>query len=60
MPRRARDLPTYEAEKEAAGPIVCYTPDPDRFFTFSMPSRSMPSRPGRLEIVEVGRKRNSP
>jgi hypothetical protein len=41
-------LANYEAEKEAAGPMACYVPDPDRFFTFWNP-------PGghRLEIVEA-------
>lgn len=28
-------LAAYEADKEAAGPIACYAPDPDRFFIFS-------------------------
>jgi hypothetical protein len=28
-------LAAYEADKELAGPIACYAPDPDRFFVFS-------------------------
>jgi hypothetical protein len=28
-------LADYEADKELAGPIACYAPDPDRFFVFS-------------------------
>jgi hypothetical protein len=28
-------LAAYEADKEVAGPIACYAPDPDRFFIFS-------------------------
>jgi hypothetical protein len=44
-------LADYEAEKEAAGIMACYAPDPDRFFTFSIP----PGR-GRLEIVEAAPK----
>jgi hypothetical protein len=28
-------LAAYEADKELAGPIACYAPDPDRFFIFS-------------------------
>jgi len=28
-------LAGYEADKEVAGPIACYAPDPDRFFIFS-------------------------
>ena len=28
-------LADYEADKELAGPIACYAPDPDRFFDFS-------------------------
>ncbi len=44
-------LADYEAEKEAAGPIACYAPDPDRFFTFWIaPDRH------RLEIVEAAPK----
>jgi hypothetical protein len=28
-------LAAYEADKEAAGTMACYAPDPDRFFIFS-------------------------
>jgi hypothetical protein len=41
-------LADYEAENEVAGPLACYAPDPDRFFTFSIPS----DRHG-LDIVEA-------
>lgn len=44
-------LADYEAKEEAAGPIACYAPDPDRFFTFWIP----PDR-NRLEIVEAATK----
>jgi hypothetical protein len=42
---------TYEAEKEAAGTMTCYTPDPDRLFTFSA---SLDHH--GLDIVEAGPK----
>ena len=38
-------LAAYEADKEAGGTLVCYAPDPDRFYIFS-------DRHG-LEIVEA-------
>ena len=41
-------LADYEAENDAAGPIACYVPDPDRFFIFSIPPAGH-----RLEIVEA-------
>lgn len=41
-------LAGYEAEEETAGPIACYAPDPDRFFTFWIPPNGH-----RLEIVEA-------
>jgi hypothetical protein len=28
-------LAAYEADKEAAGTMACYAPDPDRFYIFS-------------------------
>jgi len=40
-------LADYETEDETAGPIACYAPDPDRFFTFSIGAGEH-----RLEIVE--------
>jgi hypothetical protein len=33
-----KKLAAYEADKEVAGPILCYAPDPDRFFTFQQRS----------------------
>jgi hypothetical protein len=30
-----KQLATYEAENEAAGPMVCFVPNPDRFLIFS-------------------------
>jgi hypothetical protein len=44
-----RSLADYDAEKIDGGPMQCYAPDPDRFFTFSIPSGGH-----RLEIVEAG------
>ncbi|HWY56376.1 MAG TPA: hypothetical protein VNZ03_18065 [Terriglobales bacterium] len=44
-------LADYETEDDTAGPIACYVPDPDRFFTFSMPGDEH-----RLEIVEAAAK----
>jgi hypothetical protein len=41
----------YAAEKDLAGPIACYAPDPDRFFTFRAASDHQ-----HLEIVEAGPK----
>jgi len=41
-------LAGYEAEKDAAGTMACYAPDPDRFFIFSAPA----DRPA-LDIVEA-------
>jgi hypothetical protein len=41
-------LADYETELETAGPIACYAPDPDRFFTFWIPPDQH-----RLEIVEA-------
>jgi hypothetical protein len=29
-----KKLAAYEADKDVAGPMMCYEPDPDRFFTF--------------------------
>jgi hypothetical protein len=40
-----KKLAAYEADKEVAGTMACYTPDPDRFFIFS-------DQPG-LDIVEA-------
>ncbi len=44
-------LADYQAQKEASGPIACYLPDPDRFFTFWIPPSGH-----RLEIVEAAAK----
>jgi len=44
-------LADYETEDETAGPIACYAPDPDRFFTFAIPGEEH-----RLEIVEAAPK----
>jgi len=41
-------LADYEADKETAGTIACYAPDPDRFFTFRVASDQH-----HLEIVEA-------
>lgn len=41
-----KKLADYEADKEVAGPIACYAPDPDRFFIFSGSQQG-------LEIVEA-------
>ena len=30
-----KTLAAYEANEEVSGPMVCYAPDPDRFFIFS-------------------------
>ena len=50
-----RSLATYETNKEAAGTIACYVPDPDRFFIFSLSS----DRHG-WAIVEARVKEGSP
>jgi len=42
-------LAAYEADKEVAGTMACYAPDPDRLFTFSEDRH-------RLGIVEAGMK----
>lgn len=44
-------LADYRAEKETAGTIACYAPDPDRFFTYWTTSDHR-----HLEIVEAGPK----
>jgi hypothetical protein len=44
-------LAAYEAEKGVAGMMACYTPDPDRLFTFSAASDHH-----GLDIVEAGPK----
>jgi hypothetical protein len=45
-------LANYDAEKEeVSGPLACYAPDPDRFFTFWIPSDQH-----HLEIVEASPK----
>jgi hypothetical protein len=44
-------LADYETETTTAGPIACYAPDPDRFFTFSIGADGH-----RLEIVEAAPK----
>jgi hypothetical protein len=44
-------LAAYEAEKEVAGTMACYAPDPDRLFTFSSSSDHH-----GLDIVEAGPK----
>jgi len=43
-------LGDYQAGKDVAGPIACYAPDPDRFFTFSISDQH------HLEIVEAAAK----
>ncbi len=44
-------LAAYEADKEVAGPMACYAPDPDRLLTFS---DSLDRR--HFDIVEAGAK----
>ena len=44
-------LADYEADNEAAGPIACYAPNPDRFVTLGITSDQH-----HLEIVEAGPK----
>jgi hypothetical protein len=46
-------LADYTAEKDLAGPIACYAPNPDRFYIFLMPRGQH-----RLEIVEAEPKGN--
>jgi len=46
-----RRIADYEAGDEVGGPIACYAPDPDRFFTFDI---SVDQH--RLEMVEAGSK----
>ncbi len=41
-------LASYDAAKDVTGPLACYAPDPDRFFTFDISLE-----PRRLEIVEA-------
>lgn len=48
-----KKLADYEAAEETDGPIACYAPDPDRFFTFGFGTSSDQHR---LEIVEAGPK----
>jgi hypothetical protein len=48
-------LAAYEADKEVAGPIACYLPDPDRLFIFS----ASLDRHG-LDIVEAQPRDSSP
>jgi hypothetical protein len=48
-------LATYQTDKEAAGTIACYVPDPDRFFILSL----LPDRHG-WAIVEARGKEGSP
>jgi hypothetical protein len=43
---KGQKLADYEAEDDVAGPIACYAPDPDRFFTFWIDQH-------RLEIIEA-------
>jgi hypothetical protein len=40
----------YQAGEDVAGPIACYAPDPERFFTFSMSDQH------HLEIVQAAAK----
>lgn len=44
-------LADYETEDETAGPIACYAPDPNRFFTLSIRGEEH-----RLAIVEAAPK----
>ncbi len=45
--RTGEVLAAYEANEEVAGPMLCYAPDPDRFFTFQQ-------RSGKIfEIVQA-------
>jgi hypothetical protein len=44
-------LADYETKDERTGPIACYAPDPDRFFTLSIRGDEH-----RLEIVEAAPK----
>jgi hypothetical protein len=51
--KSGQELAEYEApnENDVSGPLACYAPDPDRFFTFWIP----PDQHG-LEIVEAAAK----
>jgi hypothetical protein len=51
--KSGQELADYEApdESDVSGPLACYAPDPDRFFTFWTP----PGQHG-LEIVEAASK----
>ena len=40
-------LAAYEADKDVGGPMLCYAPDPDHFFTFEQQSGTV------LEIVQA-------
>ncbi len=42
-----KELAAYEAGREVAGPMMCYAPDPDRFFTFEQQSGAV------LDIVQA-------
>jgi hypothetical protein len=42
-------LADYAAENDVLGPIACYVPNPDRFYTFTIDQH-------RLQIVEAGAK----
>ena len=44
-------LADYETKDERTGPIACYAPDPDRFFTLSIRGDEH-----RLAIVEAAPK----
>ncbi len=44
-----QSLAAYEAETEAAGPVLCYAPDPDRFFIFQTSTAWISSRRSRRE-----------
>jgi hypothetical protein len=44
-----KKLADYEAGNDIIGPIACYVPDPDRFYTFTIDQH-------RLQIVEAGAK----
>jgi len=48
-------LAAYEAQKDVAGPIACYLPDPDRFFIFSTGLEAH-----GLDIVEAEARPNTP
>jgi hypothetical protein len=44
-----KKLADYEAGSDVVGPIACYIPEPDRFYTFTLDQH-------RLQIVEAGAK----